>query len=277
MLVLSAVIITCNEELNIARCLDSVSKVADEIIVLDSWSTDRTVEIARSWGAIVKQGYFSGYIQQKNLANSFASNNYILSLDADEALDEELIASILAAKNNFTADAYTMHRATNYCGKFIRRGTWYPDTKIRLFKKHAAKWGGANPHEKIELPESATVAHLRGDILHYSFPTLESHIQKNNRYSTLAAKTMYTRGKKSSWFKLLVNPFWAFLHCYIIRLGFLDGYLGFSVAINSAHGTFLKYMKLYHLQHGQQIKELAGEATTTTFTKEPREKVMGEL
>jgi len=274
MILLSAVIITHNEEINIARCLDSLREVADEIIVMDAYSTDKTVEIARNRGAIVKQGYFLGYIQQKNSAISFASGNYILSLDADEALNEQLVQSILAIKSNFTADAYSMNRCTNYCGKFIRNGTWYPDRKIRLFNKRMAQWGGANPHEKIELAETAKVVHLRGDILHYSFPSIESQLQKNNRYSSMAAKALFTGGKKSSWFKILINPFWAFVHGYIIRLGFLDGYLGFSIAVNSAHGTFLKYMKLYHLQHNQQIKELAGEATTATvIPKEQKEQL----
>ncbi len=278
MVLLSAVIITYNEELNIARCLDSVSRVADEIIVMDAYSTDRTVDIARSCGAIVKQGYFLGYIQQKNSAASLASSDFILSLDADETLDEQLVQAILAIKGNFTADAYSMNRCTNYCGKYIRNGTWYPDKKIRLFNRRVAHWGGANPHEKIEMEASARVTHLRGDILHYSFPTIESHVIKNNRYSTMAAKALHAGGKKSSWFKILVNPLWAFVHCYLIRLGFLDGYLGFSIAINSAHGTFLKYMKLYHLQHHQQIKELAGETTITPMMQnEQHEKMVNNL
>jgi len=265
MILLSAVIITYNEEANIGRCLDSLREVADEIIVMDAWSTDKTVDIAKSHGAIVKQGYFLGYIQQKNSAVSFASNNYILSLDADEALDETLIQSILSVKRNFNADAYSMNRCTNYCGKFIRNGTWYPDKKIRLFNRRMARWGGTNPHEKIELTKAARVMHLPGDILHYSFPNIESHLEKNNRYSTMAAQSMYARGKKSSWFKILVNPCWAFFHGYLLRLGFLDGYLGFSVAVNTAHGTYLKYIKLHHLQHHRPIVEKTYATTITTI------------
>ncbi|MEO5683260.1 MAG: glycosyltransferase family 2 protein [Chitinophagaceae bacterium] len=251
---LSAVIISYNEEQNIARCINSLKVLADEIIVLDAYSTDKTVEIARRHGAIVKQGYFLGHIQQKNSAISLASNNYILSLDADEAVDEQLAKSILSIKNDdFTASAYSMNRCINYCGKFIRRGTWYPDKKIRLFDKRIAKWGGVNPHDKIELADkSRKVVHLRGDILHFSFPTIEKHQEKNNSYSTMAAKQMHGKGRKSNWFKILVNPFWAFIHGFIIRLGFLDGYRGFLISINTAHGTFLKYIKLYHLNHTQQ-------------------------
>ncbi|MEO5592929.1 MAG: glycosyltransferase family 2 protein [Chitinophagaceae bacterium] len=252
---ISAVIITYNEEKNIARCLDSIRMVADEIIVLDGYSSDRTVEIARSKGANVKQGYFLGYIQQKNSAISLASNDYILSLDADEALDENLVNCILDEKKNFAADAYYMSRCTNYCGKFIRRGTWYPDKKIRLFDRRVAAWGGTNLHEKIDFHrESRRIGYLKGDILHYSFPTIQTHLEKNDKYSSIAAQTLYSKGKKSSWFKILINPFWAFIHGFIIRLGFLDGFHGFVISINTAHATFLKYTKLYELQHTPQVK-----------------------
>ncbi|HTE11346.1 MAG TPA: glycosyltransferase family 2 protein, partial [Chitinophagaceae bacterium] len=258
-------IITYNEEKNIGRCLDSVKLLADEIIVLDAYSTDKTVEIAKSRGALVKQGYFLGYIQQKNSAISFASNNYILSLDADEALDEALINSILEVKLNFAADAYSMNRCTNYCGKYIRNGTWYPDKKIRLFDKRVAHWGGTNPHDKIELPgENKQVKHLKGDILHYSFPTIEQHLEKNNKYSSIAARALFARGAKSSWFKILVNPFWAFFHGFVIRRGFLDGFYGFVISINTAHGTFLKYIKLYHLQRTQKTKQATSSARANT-------------
>jgi len=256
---ISAVIITYNEEDNIARCLESLRRVADEIIVLDAFSTDRTVEIARSKGAIVKQRYFSGYIQQKNSAISLASNDYVLSLDADEALDETLANSILDEKANFPANAYSMNRCTNYCGKYIRNGTWYPDKKIRLFNKRVACWGGIDPHDKIELKgDNTRVQHLKGDILHYSFPSLEEHLEKNNKYSSISARALHAKGKKSNWFKILVNPFWAFFHGFIIRQGFLDGYHGFVIAVNSAHGTFLKYIKLYELQQGQKQTVYSG-------------------
>ena len=249
---ISAVIITYNEEANIGRCLDSVRQVADEIIVLDAFSTDSTVLIARSKGAIVKQEKFTGYIQQKNKAILYASNDYILSLDADEALDNVLTDSILQARKQLRADAYIMNRCTNYCGKFIRRGTWYPDKKIRLFNKRVAKWGGVNPHDKIEiLRENSNIERLKGDILHYSFPTIEDHLRKNDKYSSLSANVLYSKKVKSTWYKMLVHPFWAFFHGYIIRGGFLDGFHGLMIAINTAHASFLKYAKLYHLQHKQ--------------------------
>ena len=264
---ISVVIITYNEEANIGRCLDSVRLLADEIIVLDAYSTDKTVEIAKSRGALVKQGYFLGYIQQKNAAVSLASHDYILSLDADEAPDKTLVESILQVKDNFTACAYSMNRCTNYCGKYIRNGTWYPDKKIRLFNKHVARWGGINPHDKIELTGTdKRIQHLKGDILHYSFPSIDKHVEKNNKYSTIAAQALYARGKKSSWFKIILNPFWAFVHCYFIRLGFLDGFYGFVIAINTAHGTFLKYIKLYYLQRAKNIKTTGQPVRAGTIT-----------
>src|SRR5258705_2987328 len=169
---LSVVIITFNEEQNIGRCIDSVKKVADEIIVLDSYSTDQTIEIAHSYGVTIFQEKFKGYIGQKNFAMQLASNNYILSLDADEALDESLAASILEAKKSFVSRAYSMNRCTNFCGRFIRHGLWYPDKKIRLFDRRIAKWDGLNPHDKIEIQNGFVDEHLQGDILHYSFNTV---------------------------------------------------------------------------------------------------------
>jgi len=247
---LSVVIITFNEERNIERCLDSIKTIADETIVLDSFSTDKTVEIAKKKGAIVKQQKFLGHIEQKNSALAFATNNYILSLDADEALDEQLIQSISQVKMNFTAKAYNFNRCTNYCGRFIKNGSWYPDKKIRLFDKRIAKWGGINPHDKIELTEKAiTNQHLKGNILHYSYYTIEEQVIRNNLYSSISAEALNSMGIKSNWIKILINPSWRFIYGYFIRLGFLDGFYGFIIAINCAHETFQKYVKLYQLQH----------------------------
>jgi glycosyltransferase involved in cell wall biosynthesis len=266
---LSVVIITYNEEGNIARCIDSVKNIADEIVVLDAYSTDRTVEIASAAGAIVKQDRFAGFIQQKNKALSLASNDYVLSLDADEALDEQLVQSISHIKTDFRAAAYTMNRCTNYCGRFIRRGTWYPDRKMRLFNRHTARWAGVNPHDRIELAANAgAVQFLQGDILHYSFDSVADHVQKSNSYSSIAADAMFSKGKKSSWFKMMVNPLWEFIHGYFIRLGFMEGFEGFVIAINSAHATFLKYVKLYQLQKKPQVNT-AARARRYTLPKRP--------
>jgi glycosyltransferase involved in cell wall biosynthesis len=245
---LSVVIITYNEEHNIARCIASAKKVADEIIVLDSFSTDQTVAIARMHGATVFQEKFRGYIGQKNYAVQFASNNYILSLDADEELDERLTASILQAKKTFSSRAYRMNRCTSFCGKFIRHGLWYPDRKIRLFDRRIARWGGINPHDKIILDNGYKFEQLKGDLLHYSFNTVDDLIWQNNRLSSIAASSLFAIDRKSNWYRMLVHPAWAFFNGFILRLGFLDGFEGFTIAINTAHQTFLKYSKLYKIQ-----------------------------
>ncbi len=250
---LSVVIITFNEEQNIGRCIRSVTDIADEIIVLDSYSTDNTVEIARQLGATIYQEKFRGYIGQKNYAIKLASHDYILSLDADEALDNELASSILLVKENFPLRAYRMNRCTKYCGRFMRHGLWYPDKKIRLFDKRIAKWGGLNPHDKIELQEGLTFHHLKGNILHYAFDTTEDLVWRNNRISSIAAMSLYTTGRRSSWYKMLIRPAWAFLNGYFFKLGFLDGFEGFSFAVNTAHQVFQKYSKLYSLQRSKPI------------------------
>jgi glycosyltransferase involved in cell wall biosynthesis len=252
---LSIVIITFNEEQNIRRCIESVEKVADEIIVLDSFSTDKTAEIARSLGAIVHTEKFKGYIGQKNYAMELASHNYILSLDGDEALDDKLINSILEAKKTFSSRAYSINRCTSYCGHFIRHGLWYPDRKVRLFDRRIAQWDGLNPHDKIVLQPGFKAASLVGDILHYSYNIPDDLIWQNNRLSSIAAASLYATGRRSNWFKILLRPVWAFVNGYFFRLGLLDGADGFTIAVNTSHQVFLKYSKLYRLQRGKNRNE----------------------
>jgi glycosyltransferase involved in cell wall biosynthesis len=245
---LSIVIISYNEEQNIGRCIDSVKPVADEIIVLDSYSTDQTVRIAEEKGAIVKQQAFNGYIEKKNDALALASNHYVLSLDADEALDQALQSSILKEKENFSAAGYRMNRCTNYCGQFILHGSWYPDRKLRLFDKRIASWGGTNPHDRIELSQDSRIHHLKGDILHYAYKSIADHVAQNNKLSTMAANALFEKGKRTRLLNILVNPFWSFTLSFLIRAGFLDGYFGFIIAVQIAHMTFLKHSKLYLIQ-----------------------------
>ena len=208
---LSVVIITFNEERNIERCLQSVKAIADEIIVLDSLSTDRTKEIAVANHAIVIDQPFLGFIEQKNLALSKASNTYVLSLDADEAISEELSKLILEEKSKgFPKDAYSVKRLPFYCGKWIRHGTYYPDRKLRLVNKEKAKWGGTNPHDKIILQEGSSLHPLNGDLHHYIYQSFEEHMLQTNKFTTIAAMELFKAGEKPSWFKLVVNPAWAF-------------------------------------------------------------------
>ena len=245
---LSAVVITWNEEENIGRCIESLWHVADEVVVLDSFSSDNTVAIARQKGAIVRQEQFSGYKQQKNKALQLATHNYVLSLDADEVLSKKLIDSILKAKKEFTHKAYFMNRSNCYCGRFIKHGLWYPNQKLRLFDKRVASWGGMNPHDKIELRDNNIARFLDGDILHYAYSTIDEHIQRNDELSTIAAWSLFGDGKRKHWSKIILSPFWSFFNGYFLRLGFLDGYYGFIIAAQTANQSFLKYRKFQRLQ-----------------------------
>jgi len=240
---LSVVIITFNEERNIGRCLDSVVGIADEVVVVDSFSTDKTEEICRSKGAKFVQHTFPGHIEQKNYALTQSIYPHVLSLDADEALNDTLRKNILAVKENWTCDGYEMNRLTNYCGSWIHHCGWYPDTKLRLFDKTKGKWGGMNPHDRYEMP-GAKIAKLKGDILHYSYYTTEDHYKQIEYFTNILAKAMYKRGKKANLFKLYFSPVVKFVKDYFFRLGFLDGYAGWQVCRLSAWATYVKYSKL---------------------------------
>ncbi|HZW66685.1 MAG TPA: glycosyltransferase family 2 protein, partial [Hanamia sp.] len=170
------------------------------------------------------------------------------SLDADEALSPELIAAILKAKKDFQFKAYSMNRYNHYCGRFINHGLWYPDRKIRLFDKRIVTWGGINPHDKIVLHENNKVQFLKGDILHYTFDTMEEHFARNERMSSIAAQAIFDSGKKKHWSKIILSPLWSFFNGYFLRLGFLDGYYGWVIAIQNAHLSFLKYQKLQRIK-----------------------------
>lgn len=249
MIKLSVVIITFNEEKNIARCLDSVKSVADEIVVLDSFSTDKTKDICDSYGVKFFQHPFDGHIQQKNRAITYASSQFVLSLDADEALDEKLISSIQQAKSNWTFDGYYANRLTNYCGKWIKHGGWYPDKKLRLWNSSKGSWTGTNPHDKYELTDAfAKTGHLAGDILHYSFYSVDDHYKQARYFSNIAALALYKEGKRSNLFLIWFSPIIKFIKDYIIKLGFLDGSSGFKIAKISAGYTRNKYVQLKKIQ-----------------------------
>lgn len=251
---LSVVIISYNEEQNIGRCIGSLAGVADEVIVVDSFSEDNTVAIALSKGATVKQSEFNGYINQKNKAIDMAGNDLVLLMDADEALSDELAASIMASKKDFSKSAYSMNRRSFFCGKFITRGLWYPDRKLRLFDKRLGKCGGLDPHDKIIMNEPVSVKHLHGDLLHYSFNTVEEYLERNDAVSTIAAQSLFNEGIKKPWTKTIFSPLWAFINGYFLRLGFLDGRKGFIIATHTANQSFSKYQKLRRL-HKEELKK----------------------
>jgi len=246
---ISGVIITFNEEKFIENCIKSIIDVVDEIVVIDSFSIDKTKEICLKYGVRFIENPFEGFTTQKNFANDQARYDYVLSLDADEELSQELKQSILKAKENLNYDGYSFNRLNNYCGKWIKHSGWYPDSKIRLFNRNKAKWKGENNlHEIIVLDNPKSHNHLRGDLLHWAYTSYSEHCQKINKYTDMAARSMATR-KKVGYFKIMVNPFWKFIRNYFVKKGFLDGSQGFVISVFTAFETFLKYVKIKQLQN----------------------------
>jgi glycosyltransferase involved in cell wall biosynthesis len=246
---LSVVIITFNEERNIGNCIDSILSIADEVVVVDSFSTDQTVAIAKSKGAKVFQHPFSGHIEQKNYAITQAINPYILSLDADEKPDAIFLKEIDAIKHNWAYDGYSVNRLNNYCGKWIRHGAWYPDIKLRLWDSRKGAWGGTNPHDRFEMTPDSNISHVQGHLLHYSYQTVAEHLRKTDYFSSIAASAYLKNGRKSSWFSIILSPLFRFLRDYIFKLGFMDGSAGLTIARITAYEVYLKYTKLKKIQH----------------------------
>lgn len=246
---ISAVIITRNEEANIARCLKGLSGLVQEVVVVDAESTDGTRRIAEAHGARVVTRAWTNYSDQKNFANDLASQAYILSVDADEVPSPELAASIRNAAASGLHGAYGMHRLTNYCGTWVRHGGWYPDTKTRLFPKGRARWTGDHVHEVLELADGTPQHLLVGDLLHYSYPTLAAHRACIERYSDLHAQALHKAGRRAGPIKRWLSPVAKFLQGYVLQAGFLDGTAGWHIATLSARAVWLKYAKLHALQH----------------------------
>jgi glycosyltransferase involved in cell wall biosynthesis len=251
---ISVVVITLNEEKNIGRCIDSVQEIADEIVVVDSFSTDRTEEICHEMGVRFIQNRFEDYVKQHEFADKQVTNNYILTLDADESLSPELVESIKNVKKYLKNDGYFMNRMTNYCGKWIKHSDWYPDKKLRLYDKTKGKWVGKKVHERFILVEGTSTGFLKGDILHYSFYTIDEHIFQANKFSTLGAQGLYESGKKVSLFRIFFSPTIKFIRNYILKLGFLDGFYGFVICRIAAFETFLKYTKARHYMKSDKGK-----------------------
>lgn len=248
MIRLSSVIITFNEERNIGRCLESLTGIADEIVVVDSGSTDKTEEICKKYGAKFIRHPFEGHIEQKNFAITQSSYEHILSLDADEVLSPELKASIAFIKDKWEKEGYSFNRLTNYCGQWIRHCGWYPDTKLRLFKKGKGKWAGTNPHDRYVLNDSKNHEKLKGDLLHYSYYSIKDHVEQVNKFTEIAAHAAFKEGKRSSLVLMIAKPAFKFFRDYFLKLGILDGYYGFIICRTSMYASFIKYAKLYELQ-----------------------------
>jgi glycosyltransferase involved in cell wall biosynthesis len=239
---ITAVIITKDEEKNISRCLASLAGVVDEIIIADGSSKDKTVEIATAAGAKCVQMEWLGYSETKNKANALAAHDYILSMDADEALSDELRTSILSVKNKLSG-AYLFNRRNHYCGKWIRHCGWYPDRKVRLFPKEGTKWQGEYVHETLALPAGTSETFLSGDLMHYSYDSIDAHVGRANRYSSLAADEILAKNKKALLLRCLFAPQWKFFKMFFLQLGFLDRFYGFTVCMIGSYEVFLKYAK----------------------------------
>lgn len=254
----SLVVISKNEETNIERCLSSVSWVSEKI-VLDSCSTDKTVEIAKALGAKVFVEEFRGFRDQKNRAVELATCQWILSLDADEVLSPELsneLESLVKAGTLENFDACEMPRLSFHMGRWIRRGGWYPDWQVRLFHRNRAKWVGGEVHERVEAPRKIR---SKNALQHFVFKDLSHQIHTNNFYSSCGARELLQRGKSFSLFKLLTKPISKFVETYVWKRGFLDGMPGFIISVGAAYSVFLKFAKVWEAKNVDSKKELGGK------------------
>jgi GT2 family glycosyltransferase len=240
---ISAVIITYNEERNIARCIESVKPVVDEVVILDCFSTDRTREIAEAHNATFYQQAFMGFAKQKNRAVALATHDIVLSLDADEYLSSELTQSILQVKNDWTKDGYMFNRLSSFDGTWITTCGWYPDQKLRLWDRRKGTWQGDGVHERVDMVKGATAMAIKGDLFHRAYDNIWQFLQKNQSYSTIHAQVNRYR-TSSSVFKIIYKTVFAFFKAYILRGGVLDGYKGLVISGSTAHWVFYKYAKL---------------------------------
>mgnify|MGYP000378857292 CR=1 FL=1 len=249
---LSVVIITYNEEKNIERCIKSVIDIADEIVIVDSFSTDKTKEICLKYNVKFIEHKFDGHIEQKNFAITQAKYPYILSLDADEEISLELKEEIKKVKQNWRYDGYYIRRLNNYCGKWIKYGGWNPDWKLRLWYAPKGKWQGINPHDKFILEKNSKTSKLNGYILHYSYNSISEHIKQIEYFTSISAINHPYKNHFILNLKIIINPIWKFIKDYLIKLGFLDGYYGLIIAILSSFATFLKYAKIIEIKRNSK-------------------------
>lgn len=240
---ISISIICFNEENKIRKCLESV-RWADEIVILDSFSTDNTLNICREYTGRIFQHKFDGHIQQKNRALDLCSKEWIFCIDADEVVTDELrdsIRSINAGENG--VDGYYVARRVFYIGRWINHGGWYPDYKLRLIKKNSGKWGGINPHDELRV--RGRTEKLSGDLLHFSYENISAHIGQVNKFTDIMSEEYKKLGKKPTIFNLTLRPLYKFIKMYILKAGFLDGTRGFIIACIGAFYVFMKFVKLY--------------------------------
>lgn len=260
---ISAVIITYNEERIIARSIDSLKSVVDEVIVIDSFSTDRTIEICKEKGAVVLQNKFEGYKTQKHFATTKAKHEWILSIDADEVLSNELINSLLKWRKNqkYSNDlssqslqpaGYFVSRRTDFCGTWVNYGGWYPDKKLRFFNRNLGQWSGRNVHEFVEIKEGFSTSSLKGDLLHYSINEPAELLRKLFTYSEMGARFMNEEGRSTSFIEAIYKSSFRWLRQTIFQLGFLDGMLGLKIAKQNTLATYWKYRRLDFMNKGEK-------------------------
>jgi glycosyltransferase involved in cell wall biosynthesis len=243
---LSVIVITRNESKRLRACLESVS-FANEIVVVDSGSTDDTVEIAKSMGArIVETNDWPGFGPQKNRALELATGDWVLSIDADERVTPELREQITRALERPEFTAFSVNRKSSYCGQHMLHSGWYPDRLVRLFRKGSARFSDDVVHETLNV--DGPVGQFDGELLHASFDDFESVLDKANRYSTAGAQALHRKGVKGSVGKAVGHGMWAFIRTYVLKRGFLDGKLGLALAISNAEGTYYRYLKLWLMQ-----------------------------
>ena len=249
---LSAVIITFNEERNIQRCIESLLPVVDEIIVVDSFSTDRTKEICSTYPIVFFEQSWQGYSQAKNFGNSKASNDYIFSIDADESLSESLQKELISLKGMGFDGNYSVNRLTNYCNKWIYHSGWFPDWNTRLFSKMNSSWNNAIVHEELIHGKVTKTAKLNGLLFHFSYFSVNQHKEKADKYSLLTAKKYFTQNKKVSFLSPYLSAFVRFCSMYFLKLGFLDGFSGLMIAKISAQSNIVKYKELQRLHREKE-------------------------
>jgi glycosyltransferase involved in cell wall biosynthesis len=252
---LSLSIISCNEEVNLRRCLESAADLAAEIIVVDSGSKDRTREVAAEFGAKVQHQDWLGHRDQKNVALRLCSQPWVLALDSDEALSVELrqaIRDFFAKPDAERPDGAWMNRRTHFLGRWIRHGDWYPDRKLRLFRREGACWSGSPEHDYVQLPPVAKECRLAGDMLHYSFRDMSHYLQKHVGYADVFLQREKDRGGSFSVVSTLFRACWRFFRGYVLRLGFLDGFAGLWIAVATGFFAFVRHSRTYELRGGRE-------------------------
>ncbi len=244
---LSVVVMTYNEEANIATCLASVQGLSDDVLVLDSFSTDGTCDIAKLMGARVEQFPFDTYASQRRRMIQMARHDWILTLDADEYLSPELRKSVEQFSSDLSFDGYTSNRKSRIGSKWLNHGSWYPDRKIRMFDRRKVSLEGIDVHESLVPVGGAKIGHLDGDLMHHADEDIHARYEKVNKYSSRAAKGLFQQGRRTSVLKIFFKPIVRFLSVYLIRKGFLDGYYGYVVAKSEAHYVWMREVKLMEL------------------------------